>query len=336
MLGLLVFSAGTFLFIPAANLLRFDIFLIGLFTIGSGLTLLETSANPYITKLGDEKTATSRLNFAQAFNGLSSFIAPMIGTLFILSGNEISTEIWDTMSENARLSYLTQEAQSVKTPYAVLGTILFLLAVVIGFIPMPEFSPGQLVEERGSLAGALRNPTLRSAVLALFFYVGAQVCVSSFFIRLVMTAGGLEEKSAGFLLGVYGLLFMTGRFVGTFWMQYVAPIQLLRLFSFLCFMLSGLLIFLTGIPVLVCLGALGFFMSILFPTVFSIGISELKEHTKPGSSLLIMSIIGGAVFPVLMGKWIDSSGSLQTGFFIPVICFIVVFLFSLQRTSLKS
>jgi FHS family L-fucose permease-like MFS transporter len=327
--GLLVFSLGCFLFIPAANTRTYDIFLLGLFIIGCGLTILETAANPYATKLGDEASSTARLNLAQSFNGLAAFLAPIIGTKFILSGKEYSGTELSLMSEIERTAYFTTEAASVKLPYMILGIFLVIIAVIIFVNKFPEFKEEE-GNSTGSIKEAIKKKHLIWAVIAQFFYVGAQVCVTSFFVRMAIVGGGVDEKTAGYYLGIYGLLFMAGRFVGTMLMRYVAAAKLLSIYSAACILLSLVAIYADGQYVVLALGGLGFFMSIMFPTIFSLGIKDLKENTKPASSLIVMSIIGGAIFPVIMGNIIDRfNDNIQIGYLVPMLCFIVVLYFGL-------
>lgn len=329
--GLLVFSLGSFLFIPAANSRTYEIFLLGLFIIGCGLTILETAANPYATKLGDNESATARLNLAQSFNGLAAFIAPLIGTVFILSGKEYTADELNLMPAAEKLAYLSSEAASVKMPYMVLGAFLVVLSILFVTVKFPEFKEEEEGKSAGSISGALKHKHLVWAIIAQLFYVGAQVCVTSFFVRMAISGGGVDEKTAGYYLGVYGLLFMLGRFIGTVLMRYISPAKLLALYSVLCILLSLISIYADGKNVVLALGGLGFFMSIMFPTIFSLGIVGLKEHTKPGSSLIVMSIIGGAIFPVIMGRMIDRfNDNIQIGYSIPLVCFFVVLYFGLK------
>ena len=329
--GLLVFSLGAFLFIPAANTRTYEVFLLGLFIIGCGLTMLETAANPYATKLGDAENATSRLNLAQSFNGLAAFIAPLIGTIFILSGKEYSADELSAMTEADKLTYLSNEAASVKMPYMILGGFLILIAILFLVFKFPEFKEEEDDNKTGSIASALKHKHLVWAAVAQLFYVGAQVCVTSFFVRMAISGGGVDEKTAGYYLGVYGLLFMTGRFIGTILMRYINPAKLLAIYSLLCIILSLVAIYADGKNVVLALGGLGFFMSIMFPTIFSLGIKDLKENTKPAASLIVMAIIGGAIFPVIMGKIIDNfNDNIQVGYSVPLICFFVVLYFGLK------
>jgi FHS family L-fucose permease-like MFS transporter len=329
-LGLLVFSLGAFLFVPAANSRTYSIFLLGLFIIGIGLTILETAANPYATKLGDAKDATTRLNLAQSFNGLAAFLAPMVGTIFILSGKEYSSEELNLLPQVEKIAYLTSEAASVKMPYMILGGFLLVIAVLFMVLKFPEFKEEDEGETTGSIVGALKHKHLTWAVIAQLFYVGAQVCVTSFFIRMAISGGGVDEKTAGYYLGIYGILFMVGRFLGTFIMKYLAPAKLLSIYAAMCILLSLVAVYADGKNVVLALGGLGFFMSIMFPTIFSLGINDLKENTKPASSLIVMAIIGGAIFPVIMGYIIDKSNdNIQVGYWVPLVCFIVVLYYGL-------
>lgn len=328
--GLLVFAAGALLFLPAANAQAYGIFLLGLFILGCGLTLLETAANPYATRLGDTEGATARLNLAQSFNGLAVFVAPIIGTLFILSGKEYAKEQLLAMPEIDKIAYLAGEAASVKMPYLILAIFLILLAVVFYFIDLPELEEKKTASASGGIFDTLKYPHVKWAVIAQLFYVGAQVCVTSFFVRMAIVGGGVDEKTAGWYLSAYGLLFMTGRFAGTAIMRVVEPAKLLSIYSVMCIFLSGIAIFTAGQFVVVALGGLGFFMSIMFPTIFSLGIFGLKEETKPASSLIVMAIIGGAIFPVIMGRIIDSFGdNIQIGYVVPLVCFFFVLYFGL-------
>ena len=264
-IGLLIFAAGALLFLPAANMRAFELFLLGLFILGCGLTLLETAANPYATRLGDAEGATARLNLAQSFNGLAVFVAPIIGTLFILSGKEYTKEQLAAMPDIEKIAYLTSEASSVKMPYLILGGFLILLAILFFFIKLPELeakTPQNSKYTEGGIFDTLKYSHVKWAVIAQFFYVGAQVCVTSFFIRMAIAGGGVDEKTAGYYLSVYGLLFMIGRFVGSALVTSVAPSKLLQIYAAACIVLSAVAIFAAGQFVVFALGGLGFFMSI--------------------------------------------------------------------------
>jgi MFS transporter, FHS family, L-fucose permease len=327
-MGLLIFAVGALLFVPAANMQAYEVFLLGLFILGCGLTLLETAANPYATRLGEPEGATMRINLAQSFNGLAVFVAPIIGTLFILSGKEYSKEQLAAMPDMDKMAYLASEADSVKMPYMVLGGFLILLALIFFFMDLPELEEKNAQNREGGIFSTFKYSHVKWAVIAQFFYVGAQVCVTSFFIRMAIAGGGVDEKTAGYYLSAYGFLFMIGRFAGSAVVSYIAPAKLLSLYALICIVLSAVAIFTAGQFVVFALGGLGFFMSIMFPTIFSLGITGLKEETKSASSLIVMAIIGGAIFPVIMGYLIDTSGdNIQIGYIVPFICFFVVWYF---------
>ncbi|HRD57667.1 MAG TPA: L-fucose:H+ symporter permease [Ferruginibacter sp.] len=335
-IGLLLFGIGSILFVPAANTLQYIFFLAALFIIACGLTFLETAANPYITVLGPSETATQRLNFSQSFNGLAAFVAPTFIGPLILSGKELSKEALAAMSPVEVSAYITQEAASVKTPYLVLGLVILLVAVIFYFTKLPDVKHENENESAaGSFAGAFKSFRLRWAVLAQFFYVGAQVCVGSFFIKMSTTAAGVSETNATTYLGIYGLAFMLGRFAGTFFMQYIQPSKLLAIYSIINVCLCFVAIYGSGVMVMYALIAIAFFMSIMFPTIFSLGIEDLGHHTKIGSSLIIMAIVGGAILPPVLGQLSDTTQSIQIGYYVPLVCFAVILLFAYNMRKKK-
>ncbi|PIF30259.1 FHS family L-fucose permease-like MFS transporter [Flavobacterium sp. 9] len=329
MIGLVLFGIGSILFVPAANSLQYIYFLGALFVIACGLTFLETAANPYVTILGPSETATKRLNFSQSFNGLAAFIAPAYIGPMILSGKNLTQPQMDAMAPAELHAYVLEEAASVKMPYLILGLIILAVALVFYFTNMPDVKDEDKEGADGaSFAGALKSMRLRWGILAQFFYVGAQVCVGSFFIKMATTSAGLEEGTAAKYLGFYGLAFMIGRFAGTFFMQYIKPRKLLIIYAIINILLSILAIVGTGMIVVYTLIAIAFFMSIMFPTIFSMGIDGLGHNTKIGSSLIVMSIVGGALLPPVLGFISDVTGSIQNGYVVPLTCFSVILLFA--------
>ncbi|MCF0060346.1 L-fucose:H+ symporter permease [Dyadobacter chenwenxiniae] len=332
-LGLLLFAFGTFLFYPAAELRHFGFFLFALFVIASGLTLLETAANPYITVLGDSGSATQRLNFAQSFNGLAAFLAPLMGGTFILSGKTLSEQEQQSMSPEQLDSYLNAEASSVQLPFLVIGIVVLFVALMIWRTPLPEIKEEE--ETSGKVSGSIWDEkNLILGVIAQFFYVGAQVCISSFFIRFSDKVAGIDEKTAAYVLSGAFLSFMIGRFIGTYLMRFVAPPRLLALYSIINVGLLILAVLTEGMVAVYALVGVQFFMSIMFPTIFALSIRGLGEKTKIGSSLVIMSIVGGAIFPVIMGQVSDIS-SIQTAYIVPAVCFLVVLYFAIKNNSIK-
>lgn len=335
--GLLVFAAGAFLFVPAANQLSYITFLIALFIIGCGLTILETTANPYAAVLGDPAKATSRLNLAASFNGLAAMVAGYVGTRFILSGKSYSKIELDAMTEINRNAYFMEEASSVKLPYIILGSCLVVIAIIFCFIYFPEIKTKSVDGvAKGSFLGALRHKHLKWAVVAQFFYVGAQVCVTSSFIRAAQQGAGYSEASAGDYLIIYGFLFTVGRFAGTALLQFISSQKLLSIYAIISIILCLIAVLGTGPIMVYALGGLGFFMSIMFPTIFALGIEGIGDDTKPGSSWLIMSIVGGAIIPVAMGALIDHyNDQVQLGYYVPLICFVVILYFGLKGYQIK-
>ena len=323
--GLILFAIGSFLFIPAANTQQYFFFLAALFIIACGLTILETAANPYASLLGDPSTATQRLNFAQSFNGLAATLAPIIGARMILTqGN--TDEALNAMDAATRQIALASEAASVKTPYFVLACVIVLIAVIFAFIKLPEIKEESETAPGKSILHTLRHKHLLGAVVAQFFYVGAQVCVFSFFILFAIKSSGIDRiKAADYLGWGCGMAFMVGRFVGTFVMRYIAPPKLLAFYSLMNIVLCIVAINAHGmIPVYAVIG-IAFFMSIMFPTIFSLGIKGLGSDTELGSSLIIMSIVGGALLPPVLGYISDRTHNIQLGYIVPLFCFVFVF-----------
>jgi MFS transporter, FHS family, L-fucose permease len=333
-LGLLLFAAGAFLFFPAAETRNYAFFLVALFIIASGLTFLETAANPYITVLGDEKGATQRLNFAQSFNGLAATLAPLIGGTYILSGKTLSAREESAMSAQQLDAYLQQEASSVQMPFIVIGVVVLAVAVLLFFTRLPEIAEEESDSRSSGLGSVLKEKNLMFGVLAQFFYVGAQVCVSSFFIRFAERVAGIDELSATWFLSAALFGFMAGRFIGTFLMRFIAPARLLALYSLLNMALLVLAVLLEGKFSVYALVGVEFFMSIMFPTIFSLSIRGLGAKTKVGSSLVIMAIVGGAIFPVIMGAVSDVT-NIQVAYLVPAACFVVILLFALQNLSVR-
>lgn len=330
-LGLLLFAFGAFLFYPAASSRAYAFFLTALFIIACGLTFLETAANPYITVLGSPETATQRINFAQSFNGLAATLAPWVGGTFILSGESLTASQKAAMSAQQLNAYLQSEADSVKIPYVIIGVTVLLVALLLSRTSLPEIAETDEVAVEGSI---FKEKNLMLGVIAQLFYVGAQVCVSSFFIRFSARVAGIEEKAAALLLSGALLGFMIGRFFGTFLMRFISPSKLLAVYSIINFFLLILAVTLTGRLSVYALIGVEFFMSIMFPTIFSLSIRGLGSKTKEGSSLVIMSIVGGAIFPVIMGRISDMS-NIQLAYTVPAVCFLVVFYFALKNINVK-
>lgn len=338
LLGLLLYAAGALLFIPAAGARSYSFFLFALFVIAAGATFLETVANPYITKLGDPKTATQRLNFAQSFNGAGAFIAPIIGGKFILSGIEHSKEELAAMQTNGTLQqYLQSEADTVKMPYLIIGIGVLVLLGIFAATKLPEGEDNEAANahEHSFSFAVLKNKQVAMAVMAQFFYIGAQVCIGSFFVRFSRHTMQMPEKEAAYIWGSIAMVgFMVGRFVGTFLMRSIKPAKLLLIFALLSIALLVVAMVTEGSIAVYSLVAVPFFMSIMFPTIFALGIDGLGAASRMAASLLVMSIVGGAVFPLIMGKVSDlTGGNIQIAYIVPTICFIVVGIFAYNQSK---
>jgi len=309
--GLLLYGVGALMFIPGEWMMSFEFFLLCLFIIGCGLTCLETSANPYVTVLGDKETGPSRLNLAQSLNGLGWIVGPMVGSLVIFSGTD-------------------GNSGSVALPYAVIGVVVLVIAAVFGRMKLPEIEVDSVATKDEKGVGLWKSSIFVFGLVALFFYVAAQTGVNSFFINYVTENTLLSNQTAGLLLSFGGMgLFLVGRLVGSWVMNYVKAERVLlgcALGSVVCMVV---VIFGTGIPALVALVLNYLFEAIMFPTIFAISLRGLdSESTKKGSSYLIMTIVGGAIAPVLMGALGETN--MAVGFYVPLVCYIVVAGFAMR------
>ncbi|MGA0559026.1 L-fucose:H+ symporter permease [Larkinella sp. VNQ87] len=320
--GLVMYAAGAFLFVPAADTRLYGFFLGALFIIASGCAFLETAANPYVTILGAPETATTRLNFSQSFNGLGAFLAPLVGGRVILSGIEHSDAELAAMSPEQLNSYLQYEADQVKLPYIVIGVVVVAVAALFMFTKLPDISDGEK-KAPSTLASVWRHRHLRWGVIAQFFYVGAQVCVTSFFIRFAKFSSNVPEKTAAEWLGWAMLGFLIGRFIGTYLSRFVAANRLLTIYSLISAGLLAVAMTMQSSIAVWAIFAVPFFESIMFATIFSLGINRLGNDTELGSSLLVMAIAGGALFPVLMG-YISDQSNIKLAYIVPLLCFLVV------------
>ena len=319
-IGLLLFSIGAFLFYPASIILSYSFFLMALFIVATGLTFLETAANPYVTVLGDAETSTKRLNFAQSFNGLGATLAALFGSKFILSGNSFTSDNTIGLNDFQIREKLLEEAASVQIPYLVIASIVFFVAIFFMFLPLPELEKKSA--DSGSYIKLIKDShSLRQAMIAQFLYVGAQVGIGSFFIRLAVSQTGISDKTAALYLSVALFLFMMGRFIGSFLMNYIRPNLLLMVYAVLNIILLFVVIFYSNFLAVYALMATLFFMSIMFPSIFSNGVKGLGERAGMASSLIIMTIVGGAVFPLIMGIISDFTG-IQFAFVLPLLAFV--------------
>ena len=327
LVGLGLFSLGTFLFWPAAIEGKYFYFLIALFVIASGLSFLETAANPFIAQLGDARSSERRLNFSQAFNPLGSICGVLIGTAFIFSGVELtSLQIRSLQAQNLYEAYLRSETLRVVKPYLVLGMIALLLALLILRTRFPaiqsEHEAG--VGDHGHFRELLRYPHFLLAIVAQFMYVGAQVGTWSYFIQYVEEATQQHEKVAGMFLTGTLVAFAVGRFASAYLMRFFAPNKMLGTFA-----LVNTLLVAVGVmrPDWIGLWAVfltSFFMSLMFPTIFALGIKGLGPNTKLGCPLLVMAIIGGAVLTPMMGLIAEHWHRTANAYLVPLGAYIFV------------
>ena len=340
--GLLLFSIGALLFYPAAAVRNYAFFLGALFVVFSGMAFLETAANPLITLIGDPKGATQRINFSQSFNGLAATVAPLMGGLFILSGKTLTEAEEKAMSAAQLNEYLNKEASSVQIPFIVISIVVFLVTIMVWRTTFPvikEESSDEVKNEQRPLgtriAELLKNKQLMSGVVAEFFYVGGQACVSSFFIRFSEKVADIPEKAASTIyLPAAFAGFMAGRFIGTFLMRYFSPVKLLVTYAIINIVLIISAVNLTGMAAVYTLMAVWFFMSIMFPTIFSLSIRDLGAKTKLGSSLVIMGIVGGAILPPIMGR-ISDVFNIQVAYLVPGVSFAAILWFAVNNLRVK-
>jgi MFS transporter, FHS family, L-fucose permease len=332
LVGLLTCATGALLFIPAASVRLYGFFLFALFVMACGQGVLEVAANPYVTILGPPESSERRLNFAQSFNSVGAVVTPIFGAAFILSGVEYSRAQLSAMTPAQLQAYEVAEANTVKGPYLVIAVLFLAVAALIFFSKLPEVREEDDAEATPNAAGGLRGlwpyKHLLKGVLAQFFYVGAQVGVASFVIRFAQySMPGLPEKQAANYLKLHLLGFMIGRFAGSAMMKRIAASRLLSLFGVSALICLMIVLLGTGVAPMWALVLLGFFHSIMFPTIFALSLKHLGPHTKLGSSLLVMSIIGGAVFPAVMG-YISDMSSIRYAFWVPLFCHIYVLYFA--------
>jgi len=326
-IGLILYAAGAFLFFPAAENSSYPFFLFALFVIASGLAFLETAAGPYVLALGKPETATFRLNLAQSFNPIGCVTGVLVGQHFILTGVEYTKEELAKMSPEALNAYYLTEAHSVQTPYLIIGAVILLFAVIIAFTKFPTIKDEETVNTsstRKTLKLLLSKKSFKQSVIAQFFYVGAQVCIWSFLIRYIQdTIPGTPEKGAANFLTISLVVFTLGRFIGTGLLKKIKDNKLLWIYSLINVVLTAIGILFPGTIGLWALVGTSFFMSIMYPTIFSLGIKDLGEHTKLGASILVMAIIGGAVLTLAMGRLSDVAG-IANSLLIPLLCFVFV------------
>ena len=331
--GLFLCAAGAFLFVPAGSLGVYGLFLLSSFVLACGQSFLEVAANPYATILGPPESSERRLNVAQSFNGVGYFVALFVIGPMILSASVPTAEELARLSPAALQAYRESQTATVRMPYLVIGGIFLVVATVIYFAHLPEIHEQAAVGEAEASAtwrGVLAHKHLVSGVVAQFLYVGAQVGVGSFVIRFVMHAQPLlGPRAASRYLAFHAFAFMSGRFIGSALMKPIPPSRLLAVFSFGALVCALVATSTTGLIPIYAVVLIGFFHSVMFPTIFALGIKNLGPFTKRGSSLLIMAISGAMVVPPIMGKISDLS-NIQRAFWVPLLCYAYVLYFALR------
>jgi FHS family L-fucose permease-like MFS transporter len=335
--GLLTMALGAFLFLPAASAASYPLFLTALLILAAGITGLQVAANPYVVVLGKPETASSRLDLTQAFNSLGTTIAPKIGGLLILSTVPLAVEELAKLAPQALHAYRVQEAATVKLPYTVIGVALVLLAVLIGTFKLPKietasYRPGEKVND-----SIWKHPNLLLGAIGIFTYVGAEVSIGSFLVNYfgLPEIANLSAKTAAGFVSFYWGGAMVGRFLGAGLLRRFRPGSLLALCATVAVILVAASMLLGGHTAMWTILAVGLFNSIMFPTIFSLGVAELGPLTGNGSGLLNMAIVGGAILPVIQGFIADQVG-LHHAFVLPVVCYLYILYYGLSGSKPNS
>jgi FHS family L-fucose permease-like MFS transporter len=321
--GLLLYAVGAFLFMPAAQIQTFEFTLVCLFIIACGLTCLETAANPFSTVLGPKATSEQRLNLSQSFNGLGWIMGPAIGGLLIFGGTNGSE---------------TNKFASMTLPYMIIGTMVLLVAIMFMFTKLPEIHEGEYDDhgDKGRYRDLLKFPHFKFAVVTQFLYVAAQTGINSFFINYVTeTMPRFSNEKAAYLLSLGFVFFMVGRFSGSLLMSWFKPNQMLALYAIINVLAMVFVVLGLGWLSIIALYLTYFCMSIMFPTIFALGIKDLGGLTKKGSSIIIMTIVGGAICPIFMG-WIADVSNMALGFIVPLVCFGFIVYFGLRGYKVRT
>jgi FHS family L-fucose permease-like MFS transporter len=335
--GLLTMGVGAFLFVPAASVPSYPLFLFALIVLAAGITCLQVAANPYVTVLGKPETASSRLNLTQAFNSLGTFLAPFFGSLFILSAAPKTIEDIRALAPDALQAYRLHEAATVKTPYVGLGIALVVLAVAIGSFKLPKIEHAQHKVGEKVNDSIWRHPNLIFGAISIFVYVGAEVSIGSFLVNYFSQPdiGAMTEKAAASFVAFYWGGAMVGRFIGSGLLQKMSTGRLLAICSVCAAALVAISMLSTGHTAMYSIILVGLFNSIMFPSIFTLGVAELGPLTGDGSGVMIMAIVGGALIPVAQGAIADRVG-IHHAFFLPVICYLYILFFALSGSKPNS
>jgi len=335
--GLLTMACGAFLFLPAASSASYALFLTALLVLAAGITGLQVAANPYVDLLGKPETASSRLDLTQAFNSLGTAIAPKLGGILILSAAPLASVQLAQLAPQALHAYRVQQAASVRIPYAVIGAALIVLAILIGTSKLPQIEAATTrVGEKGS-DSIWKHPSLLFGAIGIFAYVGAEVSIGSFLVNYfgLPEIASLPAKTAAGYVSFYWGGAMVGRFAGAVLLRRFKPTVLLVLCTSVAAALVTTSMILGGHAAMWIILSVGFFNSIMFPTIFTLGVAELGPLTGSGSGMLNMAIVGGAILPLIQGVIADHIG-LQHAFFVPVICYLYILFYGLSGSRPNS
>ncbi|MDA9804128.1 sugar MFS transporter [Flavobacteriaceae bacterium] len=358
-LGLIIMALGCLLFYPAAEYRNFNVFLIGYFTLASGITVLQVAANPYVALLGSEEGASSRLNLSQAFNSLGTTIAPVVGALFLLSDSVKTSEEIDLLNITDKANYYAAEAATVQVPFLLIATFIGILALIFSFIKLPkvmEDSP------KGGYLALLKNKLMMLGALGIFVYVGAEVAIGSFLVNYFddmnlavivaenntmmsiantiastfnKTFSNSDPKS---LLGIFIIFYwggaMIGRFIGAYLTKIMSPGRVLSIFASLAIILIIISINTVGLLSMWSILAVGLFNSIMFPTIFTLTLRGLGDLKAQASGLLCMAIVGGAIIPFAFGSLIDGFG-FKTAFILTIVCYGYILYYGMIKSGTK-
>src|SRR5579862_2808718 len=335
--GLLTMGLGAFLFVPAASVPSFPLFLGALIVLAAGITCLQVAANPYVTVLGNPQTASSRLNLTQAFNSLGTFLAPFFGSLLILSAAPKTIDEIRALAPDALQAYRLHEAATVKSPYVGLGVALVVLAIAIASFKLPKIEHAQHKVGEKVNDSIWRHPSLIFGAIGIFVYVGAEVSIGSFLVNYFSQPeiGGLTEKVAASFVAFYWGGAMVGRFIGSALLQKISTRGLLGICAVCAAALVAISMLATGHVAMYSIILVGFFNSIMFPSIFTLGVAELGPLTGDGSGIMIMAIVGGAIIPYAQGAIADRIG-IHHAFFLPVICYLYILYFALSGSKPNS
>ena len=337
--GLLIAAMGGLLFFPAAMVKSYGVYLCIFFVIATGMCFLETAANPYVTVLGEASSAPRRLNLAQSFNGLGAFISAMFLSKLVLSGNDYTRETLPVDYPGGWEGFIQTETDSMKLPYLLLAMALIVVALVLVWVKLPKVGEEEDASTKRSKLidfSTMKKPHLCWGVIAQFFYNGGQTAVNSLFLVYCCTYAGIDEATATTFFGLYMLAFLAGRWIGTLLMGTFKPEHMLTVYALMNVVLCGVIMAFGGYVGLYAMLAVSFFMSIIYPTQFSLALDGLGEQTKSGSAFLVMAIVGNACVPQFTAYIMHQNADIyQIAYIIPLVCFMICAFYGIMYRKLR-